>query len=253
MPYAVVLAQLGALDEAAAVAEQVIARFTSLNVRGLLLGLAHETRARVALESRDDTQFAAHAALAAAHHGGGRLRRAADTQSEQRDDSLGSRSSVEEDSSVRSQLTHVFKSCRTSDERVQGGLELMVSDSGALGGFLYALTASGLACCATTGENLPDSQIDSLASAYLESQLHDENETRAHDDTAIEITPQWHSQGSARYVPVLLCHQVDNRLGIGGVVVLQIDNLAQFSYPATLAADLSRLCQEYGDLTFTVL
>src|SRR5262249_356466 len=156
------LAKLGDTAEAVAVSERVIAAFTALGIRGLNLGRAHQIRARVALEADDQVTFDVHAAIAGLHRSAAPLRRSTYPQIPKHVGSGEFLGVVGEDTSVLSQLTSVLQNCRTSGERARCGLELMARSSGAVGGFLYGLTASGPACCAALGRAIPDDKVEGL-------------------------------------------------------------------------------------------
>ena len=250
LAYAVVLAKLGRLDEAAAVSDRVLACFGELGIRGIHLARAHE-----ALEAKDEVAFEEHAALAALKMRGARLRAALSARHAQQARSASRPDAVPQPDSLHTQLTSVFESCWTSRDRFQRGLELMVADSGAVSGFMYGFSGSTPRCCAVHGIATIDPTLEALAATYLDSQLQDEHETRATSDpdAATVFAPQWQGPDATCYVPVLLLHQVEGRLGVSGVAVLKITTTSRFSYPATLAAELSRLCHEKGDLSVFLL
>ena len=67
------------------------------------------------------------------------------------------------------------------------------------------------------------------------------------------FTREWRGDGTQRYVPVLLSHQVEHGLAIAGVAVLMVDGTSRFIYPAALATELSRLCHGAGDMSVAVI
>jgi hypothetical protein len=257
MPYALVLAKLGEMEAATEVADHVIHGFEVRGIGGLNLSIAHEARARVALAAHDQPAFEKHAALSSKQRRGGHgLKGARYAQLAQQVGTVDVIGVLTEQDTVLSQFTSVLASCKSSGERAQRGLEMLVRLSGSVGGALYGMKDTERLCWAHTGKLTPNAKIDALAHDYLKSEMNDENETRIVDDVQSVVTSftrEWHGPGTDRYVPVLLSHQVDSGLAITGVAVLMVDATCRFTYPAALATELSRLCHEAGDVSIAII
>ncbi|HEX3596275.1 MAG TPA: AAA family ATPase [Polyangiaceae bacterium] len=252
MPHALVLAKLGELERAVATADRIISAFEALGIGGLNLATAHEVRARVALDAQDQRTFEKHVALASQRRHGGRhgLEGARYARLAQPVGSVDVIGALHDQVSALSRFTSVLVSCKSSGERAQRGLDMLVRSSGAAGGALYVLRSSGIERCACSGRLEPDPKMDELVNDYMEREMHEDDETRILDDvTAItSFTREWKGAGTGRYVPVLLSHQLEEGLAISGVAVLMVDGDCRLTYPAAIASELSRLCHDAGDV-----
>jgi len=257
MPRALVLSKLGEVDQAVEMANGSIATFESLRIGGLNLAAAHELRAKVALEAHEQATFDIHAALAGKQRRGGRhgLAGAKYAQLAQQSGTVDVIGALTEQVSVVSQFTTILESCKSSGERAERGLDMLMRSSGAVGGVLYCMRAQGSERVAHAGQLEPDARMDALARDYLASEIHDENETRVLEEASAvtSFTREWRGEGTVRYVPVLLSHQVEQGTAISGVAVLMVDGTGRFAYPAALASELSRLCHEAGDIAVWIV
>jgi hypothetical protein len=78
-------------------------------------------------------------------------------------------------------------------------------------------------------------------------------ETQGHDAstgpaTETEVRTDWTALGEAFYRPVLLSHYADTGYAITGIAVFAVSPGQRFVYPSEVAAQLSRLSVESGDV-----
>ena len=153
MPLAEAQALLGETAEAARTANAVIEGLRVLGSQGLLLALAYETRARVAIAARDQVEFDRHAALCAEQ-----LRRGSSSTLSAKFEKLkqaARRSELQLAADVpdpvrhttelltASQLTSLLDGCRGTAERARHTLGILLRHSGITDGFLYLLSEHG--------------------------------------------------------------------------------------------------------------
>ncbi|HVW25870.1 MAG TPA: hypothetical protein VHC69_10895 [Polyangiaceae bacterium] len=216
--------------------------------------VAHAGIEQCALEGQDQVAFEKHSALARTLGRRRGLSSARYAQQAPQVGTVGVIGALTEEDTMLSQLTSVLATCKSRGERAARGLDMLARSSGALGGLFYALSSGRAMPRAQVGRLVPDERIDALARDYLSSKITDENDTRTVGDaTAPSFIREWRGPGDVRYVPVLLSHPVKRGLAISGVAVLLIDATARFSYPGALATELSRVCQEAGDVTVAII
>src|SRR5581483_2658088 len=121
--------------------------------------------------------------------------------------------------SVLSQFASVLACCKSSGERAERGLDMLVRLSGAVGGVLYALSSEGPARRAQVGPIASNEKMDALARDYVHTAMNDADETCGLEDTggATAFTRESKGPGESRYVPVLLSHPAGQGLAISGV------------------------------------
>ena len=254
MPLALAQGMTGDHARAAETAWRVIDGFSELGTTGLNLALAYETRAKVALFAGDRAGFEQFAALSAKQLPSGG-RRMAGARYERLAHSEGKPSSPppgSDDSARMSEFTASLRNVNTRSDRARSGIELLAQQSGAIGGLLYENQETGLVLCGSAGGIEPDSEIESLAREYFQSEGDEHEVTRSviHSDSVLSTGSEWKvSHGAHRFVPVLLGHQSKQGFALTGLALLAVQPEGQFVYPNRFAEELSRIVLEAGDAT----
>jgi hypothetical protein len=250
MPLAVAVARLGEGAEAVAHADGVIASFAALGTTGLNMGLAYETRARVALSLSSEAEFQKYLSLCGTRYGATAGPLAARYERLVRDARLIGTVAIEPKASGFETLSPADTTTRIAErldraqdprERAQRVLELLLENSGAAEGFLLGIQGNELVLKARIGQTeLAESMLAS-ARKYLAEQCRDDEITLVADQAATEVKSQWTVNGSHIYRPVILSHEVDDTLAITGLALLRTELGGFFRHPATTATQLSRL------------
>jgi hypothetical protein len=245
------------------VADEVIARYAALGVRGIALGQAHETRARVALLFRDEAAFKRHteacreaycqhknSALLAKyrrlHQEGERKQRGAGAPLTATPDSYANYTGM--------RIVGALEFCKGADERARLALTILARQSGATGGFLFTFGAQGPECIgAVGGFALPDS-MQARVARYLSQQTARAPTTSTDSqDTDEPEAIDWSDEQGQAYRPVLLSHEAAGRLLVMGLAVLALGRPQDFRYPADIAAAISRFWADRGDTSMIML
>ena len=265
MPLALAQARLGDQAAAEANADAVVALSERLGATGRTLGLAHETRARVASSAQDKAAFERHAALCAGQFAssGNRalmaryatLVREAKQAAVEISSDLASAAEMDAArtmSQIASQVTMMLRSCHTPSERAQRMLELLIKQSGVDAGFLYGVVGHTPVISARIGQDEPPGRVDAFAREYLFNEINEQDVTKSAEDPNTTSEGQgadWVGERGERYRPVLLCHSTGDAFAIVGLALLVIEPGATFIYPSHLAAELSRFAFDSGDIS----
>jgi hypothetical protein len=262
MPLALVQAKLGDPADAVAHADAVIENLRALGSKGLLLALAYETRARVAVIVHDNAGFALHASLCAEQLRGGSSRVLAAKLEKLKQIALRAEMRLQPETFEGvvmteisgSQLTSVLDGCRGFSERAHQALNVVLRHSGAGEGFLYTVAEHGPELAARIGDCERPERVAAFAREYLDAELRDQEmhtSTLAPESAPIagELTG---SQGE-RYVPVLLGHPVQSGFAITGLIVAVIKPGRRFVFAGPVATQLSRILQESGDVVPAII
>jgi serine/threonine-protein kinase len=253
---AMIQGKLGKHAEAVGTADGVIASFTALGSTGLNLGVAHETRARVALLADDREAFDHHAALCSSiftKSGNPALvakseRLRQDSQKAQT--TLAGASGLLTDRFQFSRIASALDACKGFAERAQAALGILADASGAVGGFLYLLGDQGPFYAAQLGSEAPPDAVRALAQEYLTSEVEDADMTTdSHSMPSTGLSTDWAGWAGELYRPVLLSHEMSGQIAITGVAVLTVASGSPFVAPSRVATDLSRRIQQVGDVT----
>jgi hypothetical protein len=275
MPLALAEMEAGERDAAVHTAQAAVDLLLELGSTGISLGLAYETRARVASAARDQEAFERYAALCAEQY------RAAENRAlSARYDRLVAEARKAELSvpvevadaagftdtgtgTIVSQITTLMEGCRGPKDRAQRGIELMVKSSGCRQGFLYMLVDKGPTLVAQLADRELPSEIETLAREALLGEMH--SQTEGHTQTvtvtlmgdledgdgdsgdALSPGEAWTRDNGERYRPVMLTHAGPDGFITVGLAVLLEEPDRPFIYPAQLAADLSRHAYDSGD------
>ena len=281
LPLAEALCRSGGGALAQQLADKAIAQLQELGTGGLNLGLAYETRARVALAQQDwealthfqracrESYYAHQNPVLMARFEG--LRRDA-----KRAKALGLRSASAE---VVSRVTDMdlaaqLDTCANAVDRAVCVLTQLVRRSGAQRGTLYLLSEGKLRRATDLGPPAPPS-LDAVAQAHLDAELAANGHTRTQGaspsmarsgvdgdtettldtdttgsgdiDTRLGTAIEGVQLGTGRYHAVVLTHTWERGAQVTGVAMLGVPEDGTFEYPASLALILSQRLHQAGD------
>ena len=252
-------------EELSAVLRQSTTNNPRLGVTGVHLGLAYETRARVASAGQDSAAFELHASKCATQFSSSANRalvgRYAALIREAKQASVELTPDVPDpedlelsktQSELLSQITNMMKACGTPHARAQRTLELLLTQSGVSQGFLYGIRGQTPMIAASIGPSEPPANVDTLAREYLFSEIHEQDVTKSAEelqDSSSEGANDWVGERGERYRAVLLSHATDDGYVVVGMALLVIESGMSFVYPARLASDLSRFAFDSGDVS----
>jgi hypothetical protein len=256
MPLALALADTGELASAVRMADLVIANFLALKSQGLNLVLAYETRTRVAIRAADSGGFEHYAELCAeaCSEAASRVlrvkherlvRTAASSQV------YGAEVEQRLSTLTGTQLTSVLVGCDKPSARAERCLALLLKRSGASVGYLFLMGEHGPQLVARTGPHDAPPALSMWVSEFIDTELQDldlktgslEQESATHADRGAI-----HDIG-AEHRLVLLNHQQPEGFAITGAAALMVAPGVDFVHPGALAAHLSRLLFDAGDVT----
>ncbi|HKU44878.1 MAG TPA: hypothetical protein VJR89_42255, partial [Polyangiales bacterium] len=242
-------------DDPSARAERVCSGLIAEGVTGLHVGYAHELRARIALALGDHAGFERSAvecgaiyrttrnpALSAKHQRLLDAARSSETQAQRGVLSPDSFSSY-----GTSRIAVALRAYGEPDQRARVALSLLVSQSGARAGLLFAVTPSGLECTANVGAVALGESLVSRAREYLASQVDGEITTSTENEDDRRASADWTDDTGQRYRPVLLSHQQAGRVAVTGLAVIAVPSSGSFVYPARTASEISSYFANLGD------
>ena len=253
---ALVQGKLSKHAEAAGTADGVLASFAALGSTGLNLGVAHETRARIALLADDREAFERHAAecsLVFTRSGNPALiarseKLRQDSQRTQATFAGAPAAAVERFQFSR--VASTLDACKGFADRAQAALGILADATGAVGGFLYLLGAEGPFYAAQLGDEPPPDAVRTLAQEYLTSEVQGADATTdSHSMPSTGLNTDWAGSAGELYRPVILSHEISGQIAITGVAVLTMPSGVPFVIPGRVATELSRRIQQVGDVT----
>jgi tetratricopeptide (TPR) repeat protein len=258
MPLAMALAKLGDAQGAVEHAEDAIEDVTGIGAKGLLLALAYEARARVAVYLGDKPGFSKYVALCGEQLRAGSTRlltakyeklKLAARQAEIRVDPDELETLDHSELLTGSQLTSLLAGCRGFGERALQMLSILLRNTGAADGYLYTMAEQGPELVAQLGAGEPPSNMDGAVREYLDVELRDqdvETATLAGEPSGTQAS-EWNGPRGERFRLVLLTHQTRDGYAITGVAVAVVRPGKNFAYPGATATQLSRLLHETGE------
>jgi hypothetical protein len=248
---ALIRGHLGDVEAARAIVEDVLARFSAQRVSGLLVGVVHEVRARIAIAARDVDAYEVAAALCRQHFC--ERRNPALTAKYQRlvqaalAESIGiTRDSGQSDSTwTPRSVALALERCGSAHERARLSLALLARQAGSNVGFLFGPDAAGPPqLLASIGEGAFPSTLFSKVHDLLqiEPQSDGVTVTGIGSTSTNSVAPniQWDSHGTT-YHPILIRHSEAGDTRVAGVAVLVEQDGAGFRHPLQLAATLGDL------------
>jgi hypothetical protein len=191
------LAAAGRIDEARKMADSCITETLAIGARGLILGLAYEARARVALAERDDAAFRSAAELCAREYGLGRNQSLSAKyerlmrQAEAAGLRTASTLSLAPTSAGTSEALHVstaqsrLRSCLGARERADQALKLLLEATGAEHGVLCGRRDGQLVVIAASDPEAERSEVLDLLEAHLRAQVSLRDDATALDTGSV--------------------------------------------------------------------
>ncbi len=261
-PLALAQAALGEFDSAVETAQAAIDTLEGVNASGVLMGLACETRARVAMSMKDDETFRKYARLCAEQYRAGHdplltakyeklMQEASGVDLGISSDLTGSMDSIGHDGTAVANLNTVLSACEGPTERAQRALKMLVEQCACPAALLYTMQPEGPALAATHGDPRPPADIDTLVKDYLSAEL-DETDvvtmTQADVAEGTQGDGAWVATDGGHLMPVLLAHDTEDALAIAGVVVLRVQSTDRLHVPYKLLALVSRSLMDAGDV-----
>jgi tetratricopeptide (TPR) repeat protein len=264
---ALVEAELGEFKGAIEKLQTVIERYQSEGVTGLYLGLAYETRARVAIRERDDRGFMLYAEKCAEQYKSGRnpalvakyekLIQEAQRTALRVTDTLVHAAEVSDvgQATAMTIVADFFGNCHGPQERAERALGLLVEQSHCLGGYLYTVQKAGPVLVARVGFEAAPAEMDAMVGSYLADELEGGEGVTVQGDPADGLANQnesWNLRQFEQYRPLVLGHHTERGYSITGVAVLVKDPTRIFAIPGDAATALSKSLFDAGDVTAIV-
>jgi hypothetical protein len=250
-------------ERAQELAHDAITTLEGMGAGGMLLGAAHETAARVALQREDAAAFGAHARHCKLHYGTQNspilhMRHAALIKlAMQQGDQLLAPQPDARERETRTAIELVLTQCQNPRERAEHALRALVDRLGCEGGFLYTMKASGPELSAQIGAHAPPDDLDTQVASYLAAEIEGGAEVTL---TALDLAAAqecdepagWLAPDGGRYFPSLLVHHGAQGLEITGFVALRHSDPHRARLQPEVAAIISRALRDAGDVA-TVL
>jgi hypothetical protein len=230
---ALVEAKRGAVVDAVALSEASIRAWNADGVTGLNIGLAYESRARIALIMNDEEAFVHYARACATQYRGKQNSALTDKYNKllQEARKLGMDiSALDVDGAdtrdAQEQLREIrrkLRKCTNADERAKEALNILHHCCGTKQGYLFGLREAGLTTLSSNCEQTDPGQLIKQAQTYLEAELEDTNEATitAADERASEgQRASFVSEDGVTFDPIPLYATEQNRLVITGLALL---------------------------------
>jgi serine/threonine-protein kinase len=222
---------------------------------GLVLGLAYETRARVALAASDQSAFDRYAALCTdvlRAPGNPALlarceRLARDARRANGVDTLFTSVLAPVALGAHSRMRSQLACCKGARERAESALSWLAQAVGATDGYLLLVTSGGLASASQLGARELPADVRALAEEYLTEQCREADTTTDGEGSASLANGSWCTEQGEAYRPVLVAHSTPAGLVVTGVAILVFDGGMRFSVPAEIAAEVSLSLVQAGD------
>jgi hypothetical protein len=252
--------------EAERSADAVLERLSGMGIQGLYLGMAHETRARVAQLLGDAAAFARHAelcreiytrhknpALLAKYK---RLKQEADRAGKDPDSVLEPLSSTPDSfaSYTGMRIVHALAYCKGVDQRARLALTILSRQVNASAGYMFTLGPDGPECIATVGDRVLPPSMEPKVIAFLSSYTQEAPTTSTDSQLAAGIASTvWSDDHGQDYRPVLLSHSQGGSMFLMGVALLAVAKNQVFQAPADVATAISRFWADSGDTSLLLL
>jgi hypothetical protein len=259
MPLALAQSKLGETDIAVSNANAVIESLEALGSKGLILALAYETRARVAVELRDEPGFERYAGLYAEQLRVGASRVLTAKYERLKQEAIRARLSFSQELAevkdyteqlTGSQLTSLLDGCSGFSDRARQSLGILLRHSGATDGFLFTLSERGAELAAKIGDHaMPAKMADSVRD-YIEAETKNlDVRTASLAPESLPVPSELTGSHGENYRMVLLSHPVSSGFAITGVAVAIVEPGKRFIYPGPVAMQLSKILVDCGDVT----
>lgn len=263
MQLALAEAELDETENAVRHAQEVIDAFEKLGLTGLNLGLAYETRARVAVIVEDKKVFTTYARLCAEQYRAGHNQaltikyeklvqdaaQAELTVSSEIEHAVDTVSSREQ--SVYDLVVGMMTQCRDRAERMRATLDLLSKSSNSSGGFLYTIKEGAPVLSANSCIYKPTKKLETTVRSYLSSEIAiSSDNTVASSDSGSSSSAilDWTNEEGAVFHPLLLAHNSNEGFVLAGVAVLLVNPNRLFRFPGEEVVSVSRSLVETGDV-----
>jgi hypothetical protein len=229
-------------------------------------GLASENRARIAIWANDRVDFVKFARLTAGHYRNKNnpilAARFEQLVEEARQSGIeiplelrGAVGAIEQKLiDVRETVNSTFAKCVSREERLQYALIMLVEQSGANGGYFYAMQHDELALVHSFLASEPSFVLNEMVEDYLCEELDgsiDVTITAGDDISSVGGTPEWVDDKGERYRGILLGNQEADSFLIAGIAVLRTTENEELQIPWELASALSEILLANGDIIST--
>jgi hypothetical protein len=266
MSMALVEAALNERESAIRYSMDAIDKFREFGTTGLSLGLAYETRARVAVITENREDFLAFAQLCAKQYQTGHNPALTAKYERLIQEARCAEFSVSSDVATAAYLddyteragnsvSATLGTCQGPEERAERALSMFVERCGCLGGFLYTMQKDGPTLSALNGYQNPPPEMDSLVADHLDAELREVDEVTVATAEATEnskAAEAWRGPNGERYFPLTLGHNSDIGFLITGVVVLCLDPSSRLNFPAQLLPLVSKSLLDAGDVVTSI-
>jgi serine/threonine protein kinase len=263
LPLALARAKLSDFETAIALTQTAIDEYQTMGTTGLNLGLAYETRARIAGLMNERGTFLKFAKLCSEHYQTDNnpalsarydklLRDARNTRLGASLNPGNAQDFVELTGTGDTiNIISYLSGCQNSHERARRALDLLVSQANCQGGYLYTIHQGEPILAAQHGDQAPPAAIDQLINARVAEEIAGAGATemvggeaglRAGED----VTDQ--GETMSNYRTILLGHFADEKYIITGIAMLIMDPDKRFNYPGHTVEILSRSFVDTGDV-----
>ncbi len=249
-------AHIGEHQTAVELAEESIALVEAMNSNGLVLGSAHETRAWVALKAGDQAGFERHARRCADVYRGGdkplftaRYAALMATAEAPRISLHGDLADARTAVATRMIAQLSVDELAEPNARARAALHTLLTYTEAEGGFMYTLQSDGLQMAAREGTLRPPADLDTLVTAYLETEIDGGDEDTVSSpfdqEASSEAREGWEGPDGTRFAPLSLIHADKREVLMTGLLVVRRSDLSRISHELLTA--ISRTLHESGD------
>jgi hypothetical protein len=269
VPMAMAEARLGLAEEAVVRLDTLLGSLAALSPTWVPRGVAHEERARLALLIGDRIGYEDHAAAAAAIYRPGKMpglaRRYEQLMAEARrgvpgDDGVGqarampsapSVPSDAHDTPMDSSVNTLLGACHGPEERARHALDLLLDDSGASAGYLFAMSHAGPSLVAQFNAGGSEPALDAQLDRYLAQHLEEPA-----GSTPLEIVTQagsdpsgWVLSDGLTYFPFILRVYRQDQLRVGALALLALPSAEVPTVSGDLLGALADALLDAGDVT----
>jgi hypothetical protein len=264
MPLAVAEAKLGDGARATAIASAAVDEFKGLGATGLNLGLAYETRARLAILMKDYESYKRCAKLCAEQYKTGQNSALAAKYEKLTQEARRGKLGVYGDqrragdlneinnADFFSTMTAIMDGCDGPRERAQYALDTLVKQSKCLGGYLYTVRKDGPVLSAQVGNSPPPPRMLTTVRERIAVEIEKKEDVTATGEEEIEsasnYTTEWTGLQDMQYRPLLIGHYTDDGYAITAVAVLILDPSRKFVFPGEMLKTVSRSLLGFGDV-----
>lgn len=261
MPLAMADAMCGNFHKAVVDSEAVIDQLNKTGTTGITLGLAYETRCRIAIRMNDRESYRKYIALcekqfrrkenpALVARFENVVREAQNAANELYSDRDMISLLLDTDpSSVTQNALEVLEKCKGGDELNRCILDLLIEISRTKGGFLYTMHNDGVRLAANKDSRKPPNDMDEMVRQFVaveSNESADVTMTSLNLESKVGFGTRFAMQTGEQYRPILLAHNTDAGFGITGVAVLLLESEDKFRYPSDVVEIISRFLAESG-------